>query len=69
MPTRLFSVETQHPEGEKTFVRDESLYSSYAAVLSVFCLRSPPSLVRVKWMLSAVTPIKKFAFVIFVVVL
>lgn len=33
-------VETQHPEGEKTIVRDESLNSSYTTALSVFCLCS-----------------------------
>lgn len=43
-------VETQHPEGEKTLVRDESLYSSYAAALSVFCLRSCLTLPR--WLAS-----------------
>lgn len=71
MPTRLFSVcRNSTPRGGKAFChRDESLYSSYAAALSVFCLRSPPSLVSVKWMFSAVTRISKFTFEIFVLVL
>lgn len=43
-------VETQHPEGEKTLVRDESLYSSYTSALSVFCLRSCPALPQ--WLAS-----------------
>lgn len=43
-------VKTQHPEGEKTLVRDESLYSSYTSALSVFCLHSCPALPR--WLAS-----------------